>query len=159
MDSPQLYLGIDPGQSGGIALLGEKGDVIELRSMKKLTESDVLEFLEWAMALSANLRAVLEKISAYPLNNMTVGMLAKRMPLVENWGVLWGLLTGLRITREQIRASDWQRSMGCLTKGDKKVSYRKAQELFPNVKVTHWNADALLIAEFCRRTCNARNGT
>jgi len=41
--------------------------------------------------------------------------------------------------------------MGCLTKGDKNVSKRRAQELFPALKVTHAIADALLIAEFARR--------
>lgn len=39
----------------------------------------------------------------------------------------------------------------CQTKGDKKISRSRAQELFPDAKVTHWNADALLIAEFNRR--------
>ncbi len=38
-----------------------------------------------------------------------------------------------------------------LTKGDKNVSKRRAQELFPALKVTHAIADALLIAEFARR--------
>jgi hypothetical protein len=32
------------------------------------------------------------------------------------------------------------------------VSKRKAQELFPGIKVTHAIADALLIAEYNRRT-------
>jgi len=41
--------------------------------------------------------------------------------------------------------------MGCMTKGDKNVSKRKAQELFPSMKVTHASADALLIAEYGRR--------
>jgi hypothetical protein len=37
------------------------------------------------------------------------------------------------------------------TKGDKNVSKRRAQELFPQLKVTHATADALLIAEYGRR--------
>jgi hypothetical protein len=41
--------------------------------------------------------------------------------------------------------------MSCLTKGDKNVTKSRAQELFPEVKVTHAIADALLIAEYGRR--------
>jgi hypothetical protein len=38
-----------------------------------------------------------------------------------------------------------------LSKGDKNVTKRKAQELFPSLKITHATADALLIAEYLRR--------
>jgi hypothetical protein len=41
--------------------------------------------------------------------------------------------------------------MGCLTKGDKNVSKRKAQELFPSTKVTHAIADSMLIAAYGRK--------
>jgi hypothetical protein len=41
-----------------------------------------------------------------------------------------------------------------MTKGDKNVSKRKAQELFPQLKITHATADALLLAEFGRRAQN-----
>jgi hypothetical protein len=47
---------------------------------------------------------------------------------------------------ERVTPAKWQRELGCLTKGDKNVTKRKAQELFPDVKVTHANADALLLA-------------
>ena len=45
----------------------------------------------------------------------------------------------------------WQKYLGCLTKGDKNVSKAKAQELFPDLKITHAIADSLLIAEYGRR--------
>jgi hypothetical protein len=41
--------------------------------------------------------------------------------------------------------------MGCLTKGDKNVSKKRAQELFPSIKCTHATSDALLIAEYGNR--------
>jgi len=40
--------------------------------------------------------------------------------------------------------------LGCLSKGDKNVTKAKAQEQFPNIKVTHATADALLIALYGR---------
>ena len=42
--------------------------------------------------------------------------------------------------------------MKCLTKGDKNVSKRKAQELFPGLKITHKIADALVLAKYGQRT-------
>lgn len=45
-----------------------------------------------------------------------------------------------------VRPQVWMSDLGCLTKGDKNVTKRLAQELFPDFKVTHRNADALLIA-------------
>jgi hypothetical protein len=39
-----------------------------------------------------------------------------------------------------------------MTRGDKNVSKRRAQEIFPMIKVTHSVADALLIAEYNRMT-------
>jgi hypothetical protein len=41
--------------------------------------------------------------------------------------------------------------MQCLTKGDKNVSKAAAQRLWPKLKITHANADALLIAEYGRQ--------
>jgi hypothetical protein len=38
-----------------------------------------------------------------------------------------------------------------MTKGDKNITKRKAQELFPEIKITHAIADSLLIAEYGRR--------
>ena len=45
-----------------------------------------------------------------------------------------------------VRPQVWMSDLGCLTKGDKNVTKRLAQDLFPGFKVTHRNADALLIA-------------
>ena len=41
--------------------------------------------------------------------------------------------------------------MSWLSKGDKNVTKSRAQELFPELKITHAIADALLIAEYGRR--------
>ena len=42
----------------------------------------------------------------------------------------------------------WQKALGCMTGGDKNVTKRRAQELFPGHKITHATADALLIAHY-----------
>jgi hypothetical protein len=69
----------------------------------------------------------------------------------NGFGHLEMALTALGVPYERVRPAVWQKAMGCLTKGDKNVSKRRAQEFFPALKVTHAIADALLIAEFARR--------
>ena len=66
----------------------------------------------------------------------------------NGFGHLEMALTAAGIPFTRIRPQVWQKELGCLTKGDKNVSKRKAQELFPSMKVTHATADALLIAKY-----------
>jgi len=69
----------------------------------------------------------------------------------NGFGHLEMALIASNVGFRRVRPQAWQKEMQCLTGGDKNVSKRRAQELFPGIKVTHAIADALLIAEFGRR--------
>jgi hypothetical protein len=69
----------------------------------------------------------------------------------NGYGHLEMALTAAGIPFERVRPQKWQQAMGCMTKGDKNVSKRRAQELYPQLKVTHATADALLIATYGTR--------
>ena len=56
---------------------------------------------------------------------------------------------------DEVTPHKWMTVMGCLTNGDKHISKQRAQQLFPTAKVTHAIADALLLAEYCRRVHRA----
>lgn len=45
----------------------------------------------------------------------------------------------------------WQTEMNCRTHGDKNITKELAQKLNPGIKVTHANADALLILEYAKK--------
>jgi hypothetical protein len=66
----------------------------------------------------------------------------------NGFGHLEMALTAAGIPFTRVRPQVWQKELGCLTKGDKNISKRKAQELFPSMKVTHATADSLLIATY-----------
>jgi Holliday junction resolvasome RuvABC endonuclease subunit len=66
----------------------------------------------------------------------------------NGFGHLEMALTAAGIPFERVRPQVWQKAMGCMTKGDKNVSKKRSQELFPQIKVTHAIADALLIASY-----------
>jgi len=137
------YLGCDPGKSGALALVSQYGfaDTIGLDE----TEADVVT---WLCAVRDDIsHAYLEKVHSTP----PMGVVSA-FTFGSSYGFLRGILIALGIPFETISPMSWQKSMGCLTKGDKNVSKAKAQELFPTIKITHRIADAILLAEYCRGT-------
>jgi len=70
----------------------------------------------------------------------------------QGFGHLEMALTAAKIPFTYVTPQKWQKELGCLTGGDKNVSKSRAQQLFPHIKCTHAISDALLIAEYCRRT-------
>ena len=138
-----IYIGIDPGLSGGIAKLNDTGGVVSVEKMPP-TDYDVYDLLAH-LDMGAE-KAVIERVSASPQMGVT-----SAFTFGKGYGGLRMALTAAGIPFEEVTPQRWQKAMQCLTKGDKNVSKRRAQQLFPQVKVTHAIADALLIAEYCRR--------
>lgn len=141
-----IFIGIDPGQSGGIAVLKYFADsFFEAVPMPK-TERDILNALRFARAIPRESFAVIEAVHSMPKQGV-----ASSFKFGMSYGGLRMALIAAGIPFEAVSPQKWQKAMGCLTKGDKNVSKRKAQELFPSLKVTHATADALLLAEYARR--------
>jgi len=137
-------IGIDPGiSSGGIALI--QGLHIDAIKMPE-TPKDIYYYFRTISAYHTNRFAFLEKVG--PMPKQGISSTAKFMKHV---GHLEMALLACQIPFEQVSPAKWQRNMGCLSKGDKNVTKRKAQELFPGLKIIHAIADALLIAEYGRR--------
>ncbi len=145
----KLYIGIDPGVGGGVAMLSEPGEVFYFEKMKA-TERDVLDVFAHLGASGRGFepRAVLEFVRSSPQMGVTSAFTFGR-----GYGGLRMALVAAGIPFEEATPQTWQKFMGCRTGGDKNVSKAKAQELFPRIasKITHHTADALLIAEYGRR--------
>ncbi len=140
-----IFIGIDPGGSGGIAWLDESGNVVKVMKMPE-TDADVLE----ALGQYIPAKAVIERVAAFAPAGMRMGA-TSAFTFGRGVGALHMALTACQIPFEPITPLFWQKFMACRTGGDKNVSKAKAQQLFPSLKITHAIADALLIAEFCRR--------
>ena len=152
-----IYIGIDPGMNGGIAAINTIGQVLHIDRMPA-TERDILTSLEAIDAIQHAVRdygraCVIERAQAMPgqgvVSMFTYG---------RGYGALLMALTALGIRFDEITSPVWQTVMRCRSKGNKNVTKRRAQQLFPSVKVTHAIADALLIAEFCRRRERGSSG-
>ncbi len=139
----KLYIGIDPGLSGGVAFVPESGTPWAHKMPE--TDRDLIDLLRDSINLF-EARAVIELVHSSPQMGVK-----SAFTFGEGFGRLQMVLTALGVPYERVRPAMWQKAMGCLTKGDKNVSKRRAQELFPALKVTHAIADALLIGEYARR--------
>lgn len=140
------FIGIDPGLSGGIAVIFSDGSAPVVHKMPE-TERDVWDCInEWSGCNYATPRAAIEAVHAMPKQGVT-----STFTFGKGYGALRMALTAAAIPFRDVTPRTWQKELGCLTGGDKNVSKAKAQQLFPSIKITHAIADALLIAEWLRR--------
>jgi Holliday junction resolvasome RuvABC endonuclease subunit len=143
-----LYLGCDPGARGALAIVDCGGRYVDALD---LSVSTLLDASEWLAEYAPRIhRAALEQVSPGP----SMGR-ASAMKLGRAAGELRGLLTAHRVAFREVTPSAWQGAMQCRSKGDKRVTLRAAQNLWPDVHMTHTGkrqlADALLLAEWVRR--------
>jgi hypothetical protein len=157
-DKYQVYLGIDPGASGGIA--AQYLGAVSCIPMPK-TEADVWNFISSFQHCSTV--AVVERVGGYIQGNATPGS------AMFNFGVSYGglrmalIAAGIRF--EDVPPQKWQKTLGIAPRksakkdaktGESKTVFKnrlkaKAQQLFPEQKVTLATADALLLLEYCTR--------
>lgn len=142
-----LFIGVDPGKAGGIAILHHSGAIVAARSMPA-TEQDIIEALKQTLELPTH--AVLEHVWSTPGQG---GAFA----FGRSVGHLQMALTAVGIPFDQVLPKRWQSALGIhYPKGagdtvKKNITKRRAQQLFPRHTITHAIADALLMAEYCRR--------
>ena len=154
------WIGIDPGNSGGIAVLCKDHQNTQLTldllpiNLKRVTEKDVATFL--VSFSRPGTHCFIEKVGAYAVGGRRQG--GKSMfTFGQSYGFLRGLLIAMHIPFEAVTPQSWQKHFSLIRKGretqtEKKNRHKgKAEELYPAVPFTHATADALLIAEFCRR--------
>jgi hypothetical protein len=151
MNLNNSFVGIDPGNGGGIAVLTEDEDGLDIVSRKFPTDvRDVGMFLK-AATNNTNHRVAIEKVHSMPnqgvKSTFTFGM---------NYGIWIGALRTLDIDFIKIQAKQWQEYYEIPKQPNyydrKKALKNKAIELFPNERVTMYTADALLIANYCMQT-------
>jgi len=146
-----MIIGIDPGQSGAIAFFRDSG--MEVFPFSKYTPLDSVGLIEERLGIDARTVCYIERVASRPKQGV-----ASSFKFGKHFGMYLGIMTALRIPLNYVTPSVWQRDLQCLSKGDKNVTKRRAQELFPAHKITHAVADAMLIAEYGRRQENKYKG-
>jgi len=173
----KIYVGIDPGLSGGIAFL--HGDTLRTHKCPT-TEKDMMDLV--MSYNSGNLVAMLEQVNAFP--GQGVKSVWSFSGNYHGWKML---LTAMCIPYQLVLPKKWQSHFGSMPKappapkkkdynfGGEAIGeiYRKdkanhkvvlakakkdrknhikslAQQRFPNVKITLATADAVLMAVYCK---------
>ncbi len=144
------YMGVDPGLSGGVAIVSEDGVSAITFAMPK-TYLEILQLLQ-CLNMGKLMFAILEKVHA----GLSFGRKAS-FTFGHNVGHLEMALHASGIPWDSTSSGKWMRKMNCLTGGDKAVTRQKAQQMFPRAetvgttRLTDKVCEALLIAEYCRK--------
>lgn len=158
-----IYVGIDPGNKGGIAAVNHRGKVVMVEPMPH-TELELTLLLQEMDDCWKDKRVCVENIRANLKQRMarnaaiTFGM---------GFGYIRGCLSMMHAPVEYPPAQEWQKGLKIppRKKTENRGQWKKrlkvrAQQLFPDLEV--WKstqgeqlavADALLIAEYYRRRC------
>lgn len=142
--------GIDPGVRGGIAVLDALGRVLFVKAFTpNMTHEQLVGVVREADAIlgvGGGYDFFIEKVGFKRGDGgkgaFTFGQIS---------GLLRGAVLALEASIHNVYPSMWQARLDCLSGGNKNVTKKRARELFPEIKMTHMIADALLIAEYGRR--------
>jgi crossover junction endodeoxyribonuclease RuvC len=145
------FFGFDPGVSGGIAVLSPSGGADAWKMPQ--TPQELAQLIRDNRDRGDRAWAYVERVASSPQMGVVSAFTFGR-----GYGAIAGVLAALEIPYDLVTPAVWQKAMGCLTRGDKNISKAKAAAIFPALKVTHAIADALLLAEYCRRMRSAQLG-
>lgn len=160
-----IYVGIDPGLTGGIVALNERSEVLHISAFVPVVGdfdahglSDLLTDIRTMEASSLKIMAAVEKVGAMPKQGVS-----STFKFGKTYGQILGVLAAKLIPYELVTPQAWTKEMLAGENKDDRKNRAKvvAQRLFPELnlmatarsRVVHSGmADALLIAEFIRRT-------
>lgn len=149
-----VYIGIDPGVNGAIVALCERRACVHTMPH---TDKDLHDLVSMYNNPEAprEVHAYIEQIHALP-GSMRGSVASFKIGL--HYGALCMCLTSCSIPYSKIKAKQWQKEFNIQPRKKTEPPGRfksrlkaAAQELFPEVKVTLKNCDALLIALYCQR--------
>lgn len=151
-------LAIDPGSSGGICIADHDG--IDCWPMPK-TERDVWNLLQTQLRTAdvEPWHAFIEDVHAMPQQGVS-----STFKFGVSYGFLRGLLVASRIPFAEVRPRTWQKALGIaparasaaktqsergkLQREHKNRLKAKAQQMYPDLRITLATADAVLLAHY-----------
>jgi crossover junction endodeoxyribonuclease RuvC len=145
---PKLWVGIDPGYSGGIAafggIAGEGGLAYKMPEMP----TDLAAILKGLLGdmEPSQVCLVLERVGAMPGQGVS-----SMFKFGTQYGLCQGVVAALGLPCVLITPNQWQTALGCRTGGDKTVTLNAAKRQWPWLKPIHATADAILIAHYARK--------
>ena len=158
------YLGLDPGETGGLAVLSEDGEPVFVKKMPE-TARDLFSMMLSITSCWSIKATVLERINPRPTRYFDKRSNVWVSTILRSTCIIYGDFLQLHMAAIAVGIEpfivgphEWQKFLG-IPKREKKEPGQKfkarlknhAVKLFPNQKITLATADSLLIAEYCRR--------
>ena len=158
MKMSQLFIGIDPGQSGALTMIDEINDVIVLSDWPgdEIGAAAIVREIKMKASYHKSiLLGAIERVHSMPGQGV-----ASTFKFGTNYGIWRGILSAFEIPFYTVGVHQWQK--GVIQKAqDKKPALAAASRLFPTAELygprgggKDGRADALLIAHWCRRQSN-----
>lgn len=144
-DSNFLTIAIDPGVNGGV-VWHHNGVTTAMRMPP--TDFDVANLLSSLAKKSTLVEIFIELPPLFAGRNIPGSAIGK---LMLNYGVCYGASAALGFKIHSVRPQAWQKAHPVGTKGEltttqwKNKLKARASELYPDIAVTLWSADALLL--------------
>ena len=155
-----VIIGVDPGSQGGLAVFipGQNPKVIKM-------PKDIRELADFFAYYKENYKPIvfLEKLSVRPDDVMVqgdkaaMGKMYRIQKMLGNFEHLKAIIETAGIPYVMVHPASWQTKLKLRVRGvheekaERKKRYQEhAAKLYPGVKVTLWNADALLLMHFGR---------
>lgn len=157
-----IFIGIDPGLDGALAVLADSGETwlfdtptLTVAGVKNRRDYDIPQMKNYLAKMlavpSMNCRVAIESVHSMPEQGV-----ASSFNFGKGFGIWLGLVVALRMPYDLITPQKWKKTMLDGMGKEKDASRLRAQQLFPgadlSLKRHHGRADALLIAEFLRRS-------
>ena len=148
---PKIFIGIDPGKNGGVAVINEMPDFEAITSFRCPDSPTKMAYALMALIPESisysDVLVTIEHVHAMPGNGV-VSMFS----FGQNLGQWEGILGALELDVTYAGPRTWMQHYDCKPKMDRKDRKRYlrgiAEKLFPNIKMTFNVSDALLIANY-----------
>ena len=147
-----IYLGIDPGKKGGIAVIEEREGGEKKISVYPYT-NDTLKFVCSSLTVNSSF-CVVEKVGAMPKQGVT-----STFNFGQSFGYILGVLEAFSVPYQLVTPQTWKKHFGL--NADKGKSIETAKRLFPSISLlpterchvdSDGMAEALLMALYAMRT-------
>lgn len=148
-----FYIGIDPGKSGGIAVIDAEDGT---KMLSPYSDEALLKTIRLVSMFEPNVagaQCCLEKVGAMPGQGVV-----SMFNFGKAYGYIKGVLEAYKIPYQEITPQRWKKEFGL--NSDKTASVEVCRRLFPDVnllatprckKPHDGMAEALLMAEYARR--------
>ena len=144
-----ISIGIDPGVNGGVAIIDDKWKDKAIEAVKcPDTIKDMADYLNVHCYDNIKTLCIIEKVHSFPGQGVR-----SVFTFGKNYGQWLGILASHDIPYKEVSPQTWMKHYGSMPRdrGQRKRHLKHlAQSLYPSIKVTLYNADAILLANYSK---------